>query len=201
MKQLMLLLEESQTSKEAKAKGLEYMEFGRWGKNGVVTHKSEKGKLVPLNKPEAKWKVKPGGRGLTPIDPNAPKKQSAADASAKWKIKRGKLVPISGGEKGKVDFKGKLSGKIANLSKKKADTDAAVQKIAQKQTKTDDIDPDNWWRDAFYARHGQMSKEEAMKLMKIHPDLAKAFKGLFGDYVHKDKKGNYEWPEMKQLGI
>ena len=89
MKQLMLLLEESQASKEAKAKGLEYMSFGRYGKKGKVTHKVDKGKLVP----------------------------------------------ISGGEKGKVDFKGKLSGKIANLSKKKADTDAAVQKIAQKQTR------------------------------------------------------------------
>lgn len=55
MKQLMLLLEESQASKEAKAKGLEYLGFGRYGKRkgetATVTHTVSKGKLVPVKKP------------------------------------------------------------------------------------------------------------------------------------------------------
>ena len=62
-------------------------------------------------------------------------------------------------------------------------------------------DPDNWWRDAFHARHGKISKQEAEKMMKIHPDLKKAFSGLVGDFVQQDKTGNYTWPEMIQLGI
>jgi hypothetical protein len=48
MKQLMLLVEESQASKEAKAKGLEYMSFGRYGKGGKQTHTVKNGHLVPL---------------------------------------------------------------------------------------------------------------------------------------------------------
>ena len=33
---------------EAHRQGLEYMSFGRWGKDGKVTHKSSNGKLVPV---------------------------------------------------------------------------------------------------------------------------------------------------------
>ena len=33
---------------DAKQQGLEYMSFGRWGKDGKVTHKSANGKLVPV---------------------------------------------------------------------------------------------------------------------------------------------------------
>ena len=39
---------ESQASDAAKSQGLEYMSFGRWGKNGKVTHTSQGGKLVPI---------------------------------------------------------------------------------------------------------------------------------------------------------
>ena len=38
---------ESQASDAAKQQGLEYMGFGRYGKDGKVTHKSERGRLVP----------------------------------------------------------------------------------------------------------------------------------------------------------
>lgn len=38
-------LDESKASEEAKRQGLEYMSFGRYGKDGVVTHKSVDGKL------------------------------------------------------------------------------------------------------------------------------------------------------------
>jgi hypothetical protein len=40
---------ESEASKEAKRLGLTYMYFGRWGKDGVVTHDTQKGKLVPIS--------------------------------------------------------------------------------------------------------------------------------------------------------
>jgi hypothetical protein len=44
---------ESQASDDAKRQGLEYMQFGRWGKDGKVTHVTQGNKLVPR---------KPGGK-------------------------------------------------------------------------------------------------------------------------------------------
>lgn len=41
------LVDESAASDEANKLGLDYMSFGRWGKNGRVTHVSKNGKLVP----------------------------------------------------------------------------------------------------------------------------------------------------------
>ena len=148
MKQLVLLLEESQASAEAKRLGLDYLSFGRYGKNGKQTHAVIKGKLVPI-----------AGKGHTKY--------------TKFRNTQKKSLPAV--PKEKMTF--------------------GHDKYGNK------IDPANWWRDAFYAQHGKMSKEEAMKLMKIHPDLEKEFKNLFGDYIHKDKTGNYEWPEMIELGI
>lgn len=49
------LLDESDASEEAEKLGLDYMSFGRWGKDGTVTHTSQNGKLValePTNAPE-----------------------------------------------------------------------------------------------------------------------------------------------------
>jgi len=40
--------EDSQAAKAAKQQGLTYMSFGRYGKDGQVTHKSERGRLVPV---------------------------------------------------------------------------------------------------------------------------------------------------------
>jgi len=42
------IYQESQASDAAKQQGLEYMKFGRWGKDGKVTHTTQGGKLVPL---------------------------------------------------------------------------------------------------------------------------------------------------------
>ena len=42
--------ETSQTAKDAKAQGLTNMGFGRWGKDGKVTHKSDNGKLVKFSR-------------------------------------------------------------------------------------------------------------------------------------------------------
>lgn len=41
---------ESKAGDEAEKLGLDYMSFGRWGKDGRVTHKSKGDKLVPLSK-------------------------------------------------------------------------------------------------------------------------------------------------------
>lgn len=43
------LLDESDAAEEAKKLGLDFMSFGRYGKNGKVTHKSVDGKLVPID--------------------------------------------------------------------------------------------------------------------------------------------------------
>jgi len=62
-------LDESKAAEEAKRQGLEYMSFGRYGKDGKVTHRSQGGKLVPV------------GDG---------KKKSAAAKSAKKKASKTK---------------------------------------------------------------------------------------------------------------
>lgn len=54
------LLDESNASDQAARLGLTYMSFGRWGKDGKVTHKSQKGELVPIdNEPLASLDYKP----------------------------------------------------------------------------------------------------------------------------------------------
>ena len=45
------VMNESNASDQAKKLGLDYMSFGRWGKDGKVTHKSQGNKLVPVDKP------------------------------------------------------------------------------------------------------------------------------------------------------
>lgn len=42
--------EESKVAADAKAKGLTYMKFGRWGKDGKMTHTTVNGKLIPYSK-------------------------------------------------------------------------------------------------------------------------------------------------------
>ena len=45
-----LNLDESDASDKAKSMGLDYMKFGRYGKDGKVTHKSIGGNLTPVDK-------------------------------------------------------------------------------------------------------------------------------------------------------
>jgi hypothetical protein len=52
---------ESQASDDAKRQGLEYMKFGRWGKDGKVTHRTTAGRLQPVKPHTGKEKnVKTG---------------------------------------------------------------------------------------------------------------------------------------------
>ncbi len=48
MIRLLNLILESKASDDAKRQGLEYMAFGRWGKDGKVTHTTVDGKLIPV---------------------------------------------------------------------------------------------------------------------------------------------------------
>jgi hypothetical protein len=71
-------LEESKTGEEAKRLGLDYMSFGRYGKDGKVTHKSQGGKLVPVKGTGAKT-GKPSGRtSAAPAARKAPAKAAPA---------------------------------------------------------------------------------------------------------------------------
>lgn len=45
---------ESKASDDAKRQGLEYMSFGRWGKDGKITHTTQGGKLVPVTGADGK---------------------------------------------------------------------------------------------------------------------------------------------------
>jgi len=54
-----LLLEESKASQAAKSQGLSYMGFGRWGKDGVVTHTTDNDRLLPVAKKDARPITRP----------------------------------------------------------------------------------------------------------------------------------------------
>lgn len=43
------MIDESEASDEARRLGLDYLKFGRWGKDGKVTHVTKNGKLVPAD--------------------------------------------------------------------------------------------------------------------------------------------------------
>ncbi len=65
----------SRASAEAKQKGLEYMKFGRWGKGGQVTHKTDpSGKLIPVaSKPQGA----PAPRAIRSRNPEGPRSGNA----------------------------------------------------------------------------------------------------------------------------
>lgn len=65
-----LLIESSQAAQDAKAQGLTYMRFGRWGKDGKVTHTTNNGRLVPI-KPSIRPSVdkQPKGRAPRVVNP------------------------------------------------------------------------------------------------------------------------------------
>lgn len=90
MRQLMLLLEDSATSKQAKRLGLDYLQFGRYGKGGKVTHVSKAGKLVKVkpHTPTKGGKVKP--KVKKPVTPQVP---TGAGGATPLGIKPKKLSP------------------------------------------------------------------------------------------------------------
>jgi DNA-binding winged helix-turn-helix (wHTH) protein len=64
----MTQLLESTASKEAEKLNLDYMKFGRWGKNGVVTHKTDdNGRLIPVKKADAPAAKPAAGKPQAPV--------------------------------------------------------------------------------------------------------------------------------------
>lgn len=62
----MMKILESQASDQAEKMHLDYMKFGRWGKNGVVTHKTDdNGKLVAVKKSEVPAGKPASAKGAT----------------------------------------------------------------------------------------------------------------------------------------
>ena len=218
MKQLMLLMEESQASKEAKAKGLEYMSFGRYGKGGKQTHTVKNGRLVPIASggKTASGKDVPGkamdwskhqqvtgevpyhkrqgppeyiGGGPKPLPRTYKGKNIAAGDSAEYmttgKIKRGTDPnPMTG--------PGDAMGRALAQGGPQFDSGKSKGRMSVDRQQ----EAENFWRDAFLKRRGKMSASDVRRIMKIHPLLKKTFGELSGDYIHKDKQGNYEWPEQ-----
>lgn len=79
-----LFAEESKAAKKAKQMGLEYMGFGRWGKNGKVTHKT------------------PDGQTLTPLGFKDRVKDVGISAAKGWnKVMHTIANPLVGGKLGK----------------------------------------------------------------------------------------------------
>ena len=66
---------ESDASDKAKGMGLDYMKFGRYGKDGKVTHKSMGGTLTAVDKDE-----KPVKEPKSAKPKDEPKKSAPADA-------------------------------------------------------------------------------------------------------------------------
>lgn len=60
-----LILEDSEAAKQAKSQGLTSMGFGRWGKDGVVTHRTDNGKLVTVSAGNKTPRISKSG----PIEP------------------------------------------------------------------------------------------------------------------------------------
>ena len=72
---------ESQASDAAKAQGLEYMSFGRWGKDGKVTHTTQSGKLVPIKSmdPVAGRKARTGDSTATAKTPDVQRRRNMTE--------------------------------------------------------------------------------------------------------------------------
>jgi hypothetical protein len=81
-------LDESKAAEDAKRQGLEYMSFGRYGKDGKVTHKSQGGKLVPI-----KGSVAPAqGKKSVAQQPAGQSKKAPPSKSNSAEMIRSKIV-------------------------------------------------------------------------------------------------------------
>ena len=90
-------LEESNASDKAKSMGLDYMKFGRYGKDGKVTHKTSGDNLVKVGKDDEPTDDKPAKK------PDAPKKDTGGDKEVDTKIKSKNFLRDL--DKGKIETK------------------------------------------------------------------------------------------------
>jgi hypothetical protein len=107
MIRLSTILEESKAGEEAKRLGLDYMSFGRYGKDGKVTHKSQGGKLVPVKA----GSEKPTKSTKNKVQKTKIKKSTPSKNKAKKILPIRKLNAIAKAVDKKVD-KAWASGKV-----------------------------------------------------------------------------------------
>jgi hypothetical protein len=90
---LIHLILEGEASKEAKRQGLEYMAFGRWGKDGKVTHTTVNGRLEPVKskstatKPAVSRSTTPSSTVSNPVTPTTQKQGADITPAATQKPK------------------------------------------------------------------------------------------------------------------
>jgi hypothetical protein len=134
------LTEEESTADQAKQMGLTSMGFGRWGKDGKVTHKTTDGKLEPVEDSE---------KEPTQQKQPANKQQSPANKATTGDTEKAPQAPKEEPDKGAAKAqqampKAKLSGRP--LSK------VPAEQLQQVATRIDDL-----------ARMGQEAKEKGEK--------------------------------------
>lgn len=174
---LEMLDEESEASKKAKQMGLDYMRFGRWGKNGVVTHKSEKGRLVPTTGPD--------DVGLRP--------------GKTFKSKNKLYKPGSSTAQAKVLQTGPNKGKIRRLVPKLSPTRNRLKNLPQ-----DELEPtvaSVWKQGGDVERRlakklistiekknleGRYTQDELLKQLSINPQYAKTVLTFIDKYMGYD---------------
>lgn len=115
----MMQILESQASDEAEKLHLDYMGFGRWGTNGIVTHRTDDGgKLVPVKKPVSPGAGAPAASTTQRPSPTPQASQAPQTPQASPNIKVGNIE--IGADKRSVTIKGapvQLSGTEYRLLK------------------------------------------------------------------------------------
>lgn len=105
---------ESQASDDAKKQGLEYLGFGRYGKNGKMTHRAVKGKLQAV-KPKAA-PASTGGKVPPSDTPKTKTTAPASDSTPRFGTDTGYLQV----RKGATPAQRKLVGKVVDMFDKVA---------------------------------------------------------------------------------
>lgn len=124
-----ILQEQDTAADQAKKMGLTSMGFGRWGKDGKVTHKTTDGKLEPVKQDDEKQKEKEAPTGEKKPQDGQPKKDAAAGET---KPEQPKEEPDPAKDKAQQAMpKAKLSGRP--LSK------VPSEQLQQVATRIDDL--------------------------------------------------------------
>lgn len=146
---------ESQASDDAKRQGLEYLGFGRYGKDGKMTHRAVGGRLQAVTPKPAPASA--GGK-VPPSD--APKVKTSSPASDS-EPRFGPDTTYLQVRKGATPAERKLVGKVSTMFNKVADTTPG-----------------------FYQKHANQSYSAAEfeKMTGIPPKAAKAFSKVVQDY-------------------
>lgn len=148
---------------QAKQMGLDYLGFGRYGKDGKTTHHSVDGKLQAV-KPQAvskssdKPKVAPSGAGGKVPPSDTPKTKTTTPASDS-EYRFGPDTTYLQVRKGATPAQRKLVGKVANMYDKVATSDWLAQHMGK-----------------------SMPAAEFEKMTGISPKAAKAFSAIVDDY-------------------